>query len=42
MIQRVPQGYIIVNRAGKKIGGPYKTRENAMKRMQKIEQFKKK
>lgn len=42
MIQRIPQGYIVVDQAGKKIGGPYKTREAAVKRLGQIEYFKKK
>lgn len=40
MIKSTPKGYIVVSEKGKKLGGPYKTRAAAKKRLQQVEYFK--
>jgi hypothetical protein len=41
MIKRVKEGYKVVSeKAGKNLGGPYKTKEQAKKRLQQVEYFK--
>jgi hypothetical protein len=41
MIQKVKGGYKVVSeKSGKNLGGPYKTREQAEKRLRQVEFFK--
>lgn len=41
MIKKVKGGYKVVSeRSGKNLGGPYKTREEAEKRLRQVEFFK--
>jgi len=40
MIKRVKAGYKVVSSKGKNLGGPYKTREAAEKRLRQVEFFK--
>jgi hypothetical protein len=41
MIKRVKSGYKVVSeKSGKNLGGPYKTKEEAKKRLQQVEFFK--
>lgn len=40
MIKKTSKGYVVVSHKGKKLGGPYKTREAAKKRLQQVEYFK--
>jgi hypothetical protein len=41
MIKKVKEGYKVVSeKAGKNLGGPYKTKEQAKKRLQQVEYFK--
>jgi len=41
MIKRVKSGYKVVSeKSGKNLGGPYKTKEEAKKRLQQVEVFK--
>lgn len=40
MIRKVKGGYIVVSHTGKKLGGPYKSKEAANKRLKQIEFFK--
>lgn len=43
MIKRVKDGYKVVSeKTGKNLGGPYKTKEEAKKRLQQVEFFKRK
>jgi NAD(P)-dependent dehydrogenase (short-subunit alcohol dehydrogenase family) len=42
MIKKVKEGYNVVSEKGKNLGGPYKTREEAKKRLQQVEFFKRK
>ena len=39
MIRKTPKGYVLLSKTtGKKLGGPYKTREQALKRVANIRQ----
>ena len=41
MIKKVKKGYKVVSeKSGKNLGGPYKTKEQAKKRLQQVEFFK--
>lgn len=40
MIVKVKGGYQVVSTKGKNLGGPYKTREEAEKRLREVEYFK--
>lgn len=40
MILRVSGGYQVVSKKGKNLGGPYKTLEEAKKRLRQVEFFK--
>ena len=40
MIKKVAGGYKVVSEKGKNLGGPYKTKEKAKKRLAQVEFFK--
>jgi hypothetical protein len=40
MIRKVKDGYKVLSEKGKNLGGPYKTREEAAKRLKQVEYFK--
>jgi len=40
MIKRVPGGYQVLSEKGKNLGGPYKTKKQAEKRLKQVEYFK--
>ncbi len=41
MIRKKPQGYVLLSKTtGKKLGGPYKTRDQALKRERQVQFFK--
>ena len=40
MIRHTPSGYIVVSEKGKKLGGPYKSRAEAERRLRQVEMFK--
>jgi hypothetical protein len=40
MIKKVKKGYQVLSTKGKNLGGPYKTREEAVKRLRQVEFFK--
>jgi len=40
MIKKVSGGYKVVSKKGKNLGGPYKTRAEAQKRLRQVEFFK--
>jgi hypothetical protein len=40
MIKKVKGGYKVLSSKGKNMGGPYKTREEALKRLRQVEFFK--
>jgi len=40
MIKKASGGYKVVSEKGKNLGGPYKTREQAEKRLKQVEYFK--
>ncbi len=40
MIKKVEEGYQVLSRKGKNLGGPYKTLEEAKKRLCEVEFFK--
>jgi hypothetical protein len=40
MIRKRKDGYVVLSEKGKKLGGPYKTREAAQKRLGQVEFFK--
>ena len=40
MIVKVKEGYQVLSEKGKHLGGPYKTREEAIKRLRQVEFFK--
>ena len=42
MIKRVKGGYSVVSSRGRNLGGPYKTLEEAKKRLRQVEFFKRK
>jgi hypothetical protein len=42
MIRKVKAGYKVVSSTGKNLGGPYKTKEEAKKRLRQVEFFKRK
>jgi hypothetical protein len=43
MIKKVKGGYQVLSESGKKnLGGPYKTRDEALKRLRQVEFFKRK
>ncbi len=42
MIKKVSAGYIVVSKKGKNLGGPYKTKAAAEKRLRQVEFFKRK
>lgn len=40
MIKKSKQGYKVLSENGRNLGGPYKTREEAAKRLRQVEYFK--
>ena len=40
MIKKFNDGYRVLSSKGKNLGGPYKTREEALKRLRQVEFFK--
>jgi len=40
MIKKVSGGYRVLSSKGKNLGGPYKTRAEALKRLRQVEYFK--
>jgi hypothetical protein len=40
MIKRVKEGYKVTSEKGKNLGGPYKTKKEAEKRLRQVEFFK--
>ena len=42
MIVKTKKGYVVKSEAGKKLGGPYKSRDAAKKRLAQVEYFKRK
>jgi hypothetical protein len=40
MIKKVKGGYQVLSTKGKNLGGPYKTKEEAQKRLRQVEFFK--
>ena len=40
MIRKVKTGYKVLSENGKSLGGPYKTKEEAQKRLRQVEFFK--
>lgn len=40
MIKRVDEGYVVLSTKGKNLGGPYKTLDEAKKRLRQVEFFK--
>jgi hypothetical protein len=40
MVKKVTGGYKVVSKKGKNLGGPYKTKAEAQKRLQQVEFFK--
>jgi len=42
MIRKVKAGYKVLSSKGKNLGGPYKTEEEAKKRLRQVEFFKRK
>jgi hypothetical protein len=40
MIKKVKAGYKVLSEKGKNLGGPYKTRQEAAKRLRQVEYFK--
>jgi hypothetical protein len=40
MIVKKTRGYVVQSESGKNLGGPYKTKEDAKKRLRQVEFFK--
>ena len=40
MIKKTATGYVVKSKSGKSLGGPYKTKESAQKRLRQVEYFK--
>jgi len=40
MIKKTSRGYKVVSRTGKNLGGPYRSRETAERRLRQVEYFK--
>lgn len=40
MIKKAEGGYLVLSEKGKSLGGPYKTKKEAQKRLQQVEYFK--
>ena len=40
MVRKTPKGWVVLSSKGKKLGGPYKTKAQAQKRLRQIEYFK--
>ena len=40
MIRKSKEGYKVVSKKGKNLGGPYKSKEKAQKRLRQVEYFK--
>jgi len=40
MIRKVKEGYKVLSESGKNLGGPYKTKAEAEKRLRQVEYFK--
>jgi hypothetical protein len=40
MIRKTPQGFRVLSESGKNLGGPYKSKEQAIKRLRQVEYFK--
>lgn len=41
-IRKISTGYVVMSHKGKKLGGPYKSRKEAVKRLQQVEYWKRK
>jgi len=42
MIRKTKKGYVVLSEKGKKLGGPYRTRKEAERRLRQVEYFKRK
>jgi hypothetical protein len=42
MIIKRKDGYVVVSKSGKRLGGPYSSKEGALKRLRQVEYFKNK
>lgn len=42
MIIKRKDGYVVVSKSGKRLGGPYDSRDAALKRLRQVEYFKNK
>jgi hypothetical protein len=40
VIRHTPSGYIVLSEKGKRLGGPYRTRAEAERRLRQVEMFK--
>jgi hypothetical protein len=40
MIRKEKDGYVVISQDGKKLGGPYKTKAQAVQRLAQVEHFK--
>jgi len=40
MIRKLKQGYVVLSEKGRNLGGPYRSREEAEKRLRQVEFFK--
>lgn len=40
MIRKVKSGYKVVSESGKNLGGPYPTKQGAVRRLKQVEHFK--
>lgn len=40
MIRKTAEGYVVISKKGKRLGGPYKSRSAAQKRLRQVEYFK--
>lgn len=39
MIRKTAQGYEVVSKSGKRLGGPYRSKEEAQKRLNQVEYY---
>jgi len=42
MIKHTPEGWVVKSEKGKRLGGPYKTKKEALERLRQVEYFKQK
>lgn len=40
MIRKTAKGYTVVSKTGKRLGGPYRSRSSAVRRLRQVEAFK--